>query len=130
MKGDKFGQKLSRLATNIVGHKFPISPPDREDCLLGTHPSDHNSVYTFGVSQEMRQKRMIKNKKRRDRDIKSIEEGKMDVKVYLRGGTHSVGFMVPVSIYYPVGYVDHTESFAAVCSTRFSLVSRVHVDMF
>lgn len=92
----------------MTGYKLPITPPAREDCLLGTHPSDHNSIYVPDASQEMRQKRIAKNKKRRDRDWKKIEEGKMEEKLTVKVKMHPCAFAVPAMAHYPVGHVEYT----------------------
>ena len=39
-----------------------INPPDRDDCLLATHPSDHNAVYVDVVSHKFTDHQFRKGK--------------------------------------------------------------------
>lgn len=71
----------------------------------------------------MRQKRIDKTQKRRVRDLKNNEDGKLDVDLDVGGEMHSSAFMVPVPIYYPVGYMDYAGVCTAVSSTRDSEVA-------
>lgn len=110
-QGDTVGQKLSRL---IHSHRNPVNPPNRDDCLLATHPSDHNSVYISGVSHGLRHKRMVKMQTRRTRDLKKVKAGKLDERMYRRGDTHNNAFLVPIPMYYPGLYTGYGGACAAV----------------
>jgi hypothetical protein len=83
--------------------RSPISPPDRDDCLLATHPSDHNAVYVDTVSHKGREKRLSKTQKRKERDTEKFKQGKLDEKIYNRRLGHNTAFLVPVPIYYGYG---------------------------
>jgi hypothetical protein len=104
-----------RKATN------PINPPARDDCLLATHPSDHNSIYIERVSHAQRQKRETKRQKRRARDLQRVSQGKLDERTYRRGDAHDVAFLVPVPLYYypVVGFGGFPGACAAVRSLFF-----------
>lgn len=103
-QGDTIGQKLSRLSVSAMSNrKLPINPPNRDDCLLATHPSDHNAVYVNPVSHKGREKRLSKIQKRRTRDLEKLKRGKLDEKTYHRGLDHNAAFLVPVPMYYGYG---------------------------
>lgn len=97
-------------------------PPSRDDSLLATHPSDHNSIYISGMSHGMRQKRLIKVQKRRARDLTKVKAGKLDEKTYKRGNVHDNAFLVPVPMYYTLGYIGYAGACGSVrlyCFLRF-----------
>ena len=100
-QGETIGQKLNRLSLVVMARRrMPINPPDRDDSLLATHPSDHNAVYVDAVSNKGREKRLSKTKKRKSRDWVKMMQGKLDEDVYNRGLGHKPAFLVPVPIYY------------------------------
>lgn len=98
----------------MLGRKDSINPPNRDDYFLATHPSDHNAVSVSIVNHEQRQKRISKMQKRRVRDLKKVQEGKLDADLCRRGDMHGSAFLVPVPIYYPVGYAGFVGGCAAV----------------
>ena len=103
-QGETIGQKLNRLSLIVMSkQRSPINPPDRDDCLLATHPSDHNAVYVDTVSHKGREKRMFKIQKRKARDTEKFKQGKLNEKVYSRGLDHNAAFLVPVPMYYGYG---------------------------
>ena len=81
-----------------------VNPPNRDDCLLATHPSDHNAVYVNTVSHKGREKRLSKTQKRKARDLAKLKDGKLDEKTYHRGLDHNAAFLVPVPVYYGYGF--------------------------
>jgi hypothetical protein len=83
--------------------KSTINPPNRDDSLLATHPSDHNAVYVDVVSHKGREKRLSKTQKRKARDLEKLKHGKLDEKTYQRGLDHNTAFLVPVPMYYGYG---------------------------
>lgn len=103
-QGDTIGQKLSRLSLSVISNRrLSINPPDRDDCLLATHPSDHNAVYVGIISHKRREKRLSKTQKRKARDLEKLKQGKLDEKIYHRGLDHNAAFLVPVPVYYGYG---------------------------
>ena len=103
-QGETIGQKLNRLSLTVMSRrKTPTNPPDRDDCLLATHPSDHNAVFVDTVSHKGREKRLCKTQKRKDRDMEKFKQGKLDEKTYNRGLDHNAAFLVPVPMYYGYG---------------------------
>lgn len=87
----------------MSNRKLSFSPPNRDDCLLATHPSDHNAVYVDTVSHKGREKRLSKTQKRKARDLEKLKHGKLDEKMYRRGLDHNAAFLVPVPMYYGYG---------------------------
>ena len=87
----------------MSNRRSSINPPNRDDCFLATHPSDHNAVYVDTISHKGRQKRLSKTQKRRARDLEKLNHGKMDEKTYNRGLDHNAAFLVPVPVYYGYG---------------------------
>jgi hypothetical protein len=83
--------------------RSPINPPDRDDCLLATHPSDHNAVYVDAVTHKGREKRLSKTQKRKARDLERFKQGKLNEQVYNRGLGHNAAFLVPVPLYFGYG---------------------------
>ncbi|KAF9643717.1 hypothetical protein BDM02DRAFT_3191302 [Thelephora ganbajun] len=104
LPGDTVGQKLIRLSHSVISrHKASTNPPDRDDCLLATHPSDHNAVYVDIVSHKGRENRLSKTQKRKTRDLEKLKHGELDEKTYNRGLDHDTAFLVPVPMYYGYG---------------------------
>ena len=104
-QGDSIGQKLSRISGSFLSQKKPpINPPGRGDCLLATHPSDHNAVYVESITNKARGKRINKERKRKDRDLEKVKRGEMDHEAYERNQQHGLAFLVPVPTYYGYGY--------------------------
>ena len=87
----------------MSNRRSSIIPPDRDDCLLATHPSDHNAVYVDTISHRGREKRLSKTQKRKARDLEKLKRGKLDEKTYQRGLDHNAAFLVPVPLYYGYG---------------------------
>ena len=103
-QGETVGQKLNRLSLVVMSRRrTPINPPERDDSLLATHPSDHNAVFVDTVSHKGREKRLSKTQKRKARDLEKMKQGKLDEKTYHRGLDHNAAFLVPVPIYYGYG---------------------------
>jgi hypothetical protein len=142
LPGDTIGQKLKRLMSK-QGPSYLV-PPDDKDLLAGTHPSDHNAVFSFqhkAMSDAARKKREAKFAARKERDLtlarkdKGHVEGRSTSKADEGGGdSHSAAFLVPIPIYYAGfggcfaygGAVDgHHSACAAVsrlCSQSSSLI--------
>lgn len=101
--------------------RSPINPPNRDDCLLATHPSDHNAVYVDTISHGGREKRLSKTQRRKARDLEKLKQGKFDERVYNRGLDHNAAFLVPIPMYYGYGIPGAACSgaggFGASCAT-------------
>jgi hypothetical protein len=124
-KGETIGQKISRLTQQVASK--PINPPRRDNSYLATHPSDHNRVYVdTHTSHIKREHRMEKAQKRRARDLKKVQKGKMDESVYMRGESHDVAFLVPVPLYYYPGVFVAYPGACAVVSL-FLFVETAHL---
>ncbi|KAF8655057.1 hypothetical protein AX16_003258 [Volvariella volvacea WC 439] len=88
MPGETIGQKLSRLiqhdrdssgSQDIPSLLLPVS--NRDDSMLATHPSDHNSVFAMhqrANAESSRRERKYKNTRRREREMErhKKEQGK------------------------------------------------------
>lgn len=108
LPGDTIGQRLERLTSRLtfaqLGSGSALSPPHHPDALSATHPSEHNCVDGTADKKradQIRQKRIAKVTKRRERDAKLVEKGKMDRRQYDRGMAHEYAFLYPVPFYYP-----------------------------
>lgn len=77
----------------------PANHPDGNDCLLATHPSDHNAVYAEAVGREGREKRLIEARMKKERDTK-VKQWGLDENRSDGGSEQDVAFLVPVPIYY------------------------------
>ena len=88
----------------MSNRRSSVNPPNRDDCLLATHPSDHNGVYVGIITHKGREKRLSKTQKRRTRDLEKLKNGKLDEKTYQRGLDHNAAFLVPVPVYYGYGF--------------------------
>lgn len=76
-QGDTIGMKLSHLARSFLPRKqTPVTPPNRDDSLLPTHPSD----------------------------LKKFKERQVDREAYDRDHQHYVAFLVLVLLYYGNGF--------------------------
>ena len=132
-QGETIGQKLNRLSLAVMSRrKTPTNPPDRDDCLLATHPSDHNAVYVEEVSERGRMERSHKTQKRKNRDREKSKRGKLDEKTSNGGLDHKAGFLVPVPTYYGYGATEVGSSglvrrYGPGCMTVGSLLSAVCV---
>ena len=103
-QGDTIGKKLSRLSGSFFQKKSPINPLDRDDCLLATHPSDHNAVYVENVTHRAPAKLAYKPRKRRNWRLKKLKRGRVSHGLaYGRNDRHGLAFLVPVPIYYGYG---------------------------
>ena len=70
-QGDTIGMKLSHLARSFLPRKqTPVTPPNRDDSLLPTYPSD----------------------------LKKFKERQVDREAYDRDHQHYVAFLVPVPL--------------------------------
>ncbi|RDB20076.1 hypothetical protein Hypma_013082 [Hypsizygus marmoreus] len=103
LPGDTIGQRLSRLISSYNLKSSYLIPPNREDLLAGTHPSDHNAVFALHrkhASEAAQKLRREKFKKRQQRDA----NGKLAQKQIDRSYQHDPAFLVPVPLYfrYPV----------------------------
>lgn len=105
-EGETIGQKLNRLSFMLLPRDRSLNfvkPPDRDDCLLATHPSDHNAVYVDRVSHKGREKRLSKMQKRKERDIQKMKHGKLNERVHNRDSVHGDAFFMPVPTYFGYG---------------------------
>ncbi|KAH8103957.1 hypothetical protein BXZ70DRAFT_888620 [Cristinia sonorae] len=116
LPGDTVGQRLSRLTSRFKSPQpppafpsstpttNPLNPPRHPDALSATHPSEHNCVSdpnaNTHTSEATRAKRIEKMRKRRERDAKLVEKGKMSKREYDRGAEHDLPFLYPVPFFY------------------------------
>lgn len=124
LPGDTIGQRLGRLVSKLApperisASSNPLLPPVHNcSAYDGTHPSDHNCIripVRFRSSSSYKQLdyygrvptystiRLQKMQARRRRDTEAVQEGKMDVDLYMRGEGHDPAFLVPVPFYVPI----------------------------
>ena len=103
-QGDTIGKKLSRLSGSFFQKKYPVNPLDRDDCLLATHPSDHNAVYVEDITHRAPEKLAYEPRKKRNFGLKKTKKGGVGHDpVYERDNWHGLAFLVPVPIYYGYG---------------------------
>ena len=96
---------MSRLSKSFFQKKSPIDPPNRDDSLLATHPSDHNAVHVENVTRRVPEKLAYKPRKRRNWRLKKIKRGGVSRgPTYGGNDRHGLGFLVPVPIYYGYGH--------------------------
>lgn len=102
-------QKLARIkkANNSVPSQ--LVPPNRDDLLAATHPSDHNAMFAFhkkSVSEASQKKRRQKFARRQKANADLAKAGKLDKRDIERSHGHDPAFLVPVPLYYynPVGF--------------------------
>ncbi|RDB24427.1 hypothetical protein Hypma_008478 [Hypsizygus marmoreus] len=107
--GETIGQKLSRLVINVTSAPY-LLPPERDNLLAATHPSDHNAVYAFHrkSSKKDREKRRKKMSHREKREARNAERAQYH---------HDPAFLIPVPIYFqtPGGCISSSGS--VVCNT-------------
>ncbi|KAF9790368.1 hypothetical protein BJ322DRAFT_1168850 [Thelephora terrestris] len=104
LPGDTIGMKLGRLAGSFLSRKqTPVTPPNRDDSLLATHPSDHNAVYVQGVSHTGRERRAERSRGRKKGGLKKFKKPQMGRQLYNRDRQHDVAFLIPVPLYYGAG---------------------------
>ena len=96
---------MSRLSGLFFSQrKSPIIPLNCDNSLLATHPSDHNAVYVQNVTHRGREQRVLKTRKRKERDLKKPKEGEVGYETNWYNQQHGPAFLLPVPIYY--GYGD------------------------
>ncbi|KZV73874.1 hypothetical protein PENSPDRAFT_251450 [Peniophora sp. CONT] len=100
LPGATVGQRLSRLIQRATRHAHSGSAlRSSEDAA--THPSDHNGIYVPGATTDAAlAEHTAKLVKRRERDLKLVQKGKMAREDYDRGGMHGAAFLYPVPIWY------------------------------
>lgn len=80
-----------------------LHPPNRDDLLGATHPSDHNAVYAIqhkGASEAARKRRLEKIARRRKRDEETAKKEGRSSGSGDGGYGHSPAFLVPVPVYF------------------------------
>ncbi|KAJ7778735.1 hypothetical protein DFH07DRAFT_730681 [Mycena maculata] len=103
LPGDTIGQKLSRLVGNSNTNPSYLVPPDRDDLLAATHPSDHNAVFAFHhkkTAEAAQRLRREKIAKRTQRDLERARSGKAVDPLRPRNGQHHPAFLIPIPMYY------------------------------
>jgi hypothetical protein len=77
--GETIGQKLNRLIGSAKqSPSYLVPPSDHKPLLAGTHPSDHDAVFSFRhktLSELAQAKRELKFKQRSERDRKAKAAG-------------------------------------------------------
>ena len=102
-QGDTIGKKLNRLSASFFQKKSPINPLNRDNCLLATHPSDHNAVYVQNITHRTLERLAYKPRKRKGWGLKNFTKGKVDHETYGHSQRHDLAFLVPVPINYGYG---------------------------
>ncbi|TCD60359.1 hypothetical protein EIP91_010319 [Steccherinum ochraceum] len=107
LPGDTIGEKLSRMTSRFTSSSSSstspdssLEPPDHNDALSATHASNHNCVSIPRESDKVREQRLKKISKRRDRDVKLVAEGKMTKEALDRNLSHDA-YLYPVPFYSP-----------------------------
>ena len=99
LPGATVGQRLSRLIQR--GNHVQADSALHSTVAAATHPSDHNGVYVPGTTTDTAlAEHGAKLAKRRERDLKLVEKGKMAREDYERGGAHGAAFLYPVPIWF------------------------------
>ncbi|VDB87855.1 unnamed protein product [Peniophora sp. CBMAI 1063] len=131
LPGATVGQRLSRL---IQRGNHAQGSALHSSAAAATHPSDHNSVYVPGATTDAAlAEHTAKLAKRRERDLKLVQKGKMTREQYDQGGVHAAAFLYPVPIWYTMagcavgaggvgtfGYAGCASGGGATCSGGFS----------
>lgn len=96
---------MAKTDSSVPSH---LVPPNRDDLLAATHPSEHNAVFAFHNkwSSEASQKRRRKKFERRQKaNAKLANAGRLDKRDIERSYGHDPAFLMPVPMYYysPVG---------------------------
>jgi len=108
LPGQTIGQKLAKLVSQHLAPRTPpssLAPPANKDLLAGTHPSDHNAVFTFhhkATSDAARKKRTAKVAARQVRDMNRAK------KAGVQDATHvdrhpfpaETAFLIPIPVYF------------------------------
>jgi hypothetical protein len=113
--GDTIGQKMSRLTKSVFSGRSahehsdadsPLAPPAREDALAGSHPSDHNAVYSLTNKEKSELARAMRRAKVQRRQLREQKDsgGRKDLDGKTRGVLHEPAFLVPVPLWY--GYAS------------------------
>ena len=104
LPGETIGQKLSRLVRPNGSYRpFHLIPPEQDDLLSATHPSDHNAVFAFhhkARSEAAQRRRREKISKRQQKANERVKSGKLDPKGEGQVHGHDAAFLVPVPLYY------------------------------
>ncbi|KAJ7494422.1 hypothetical protein B0H11DRAFT_1717508 [Mycena galericulata] len=103
LPGETIGQKLSRLVGSSGTNPSYLVPPNRDDLLAATHPSDHNAVFAFqhkGTAEAARRLRREKIAKRTQRDLERARSGRPVDPLRPRNGRHDPAFLIPIPLYY------------------------------
>ena len=108
MPGETIAQKVARIVK--VDNSIPshLVPPNRDDLLAATHPSEHNSVFAFHkkvVGELSREKRRKKIAKRLKANTALVKAGRLDKRDIERSHGHDAAFLMPVPLYFysPIG---------------------------
>jgi hypothetical protein len=105
MPGENFREKLARIGKAKSSTPTPshLVPPNENELLAATHPSDHNAVFAFhqkGSSETSQQRRRKKFAKRQRANAKLAEAGRLDRRDIDRSPGHDPAFLVPVPLYF------------------------------
>ncbi|KAF8215340.1 hypothetical protein K438DRAFT_1749388 [Mycena galopus ATCC 62051] len=103
--GKTIGQRLSLLVTQATKPPHLI-PPNRDDLLAATHPSDHNAVFAFhnkAASEAAQRRRREKIADRRQRDT-ALDFGRAQMgkrsDQSRRNVRHDPAFLIPIPLHY------------------------------
>lgn len=106
--GETIGQRMSRMMTSYTPRSPSyLKPPQRDDLLAATHPSDHNAVFAFHHKRKgdvSRSRRREKLARRQEREVKAAAVN-ADSQRNARNNGHDAAFLMPVPMYFyaPVG---------------------------
>ncbi|KAK0190266.1 hypothetical protein F5146DRAFT_1193644 [Armillaria mellea] len=98
LPGNTIGQRLRRLKS-MLKQSWPPSylfpPPDRNDLLAATHPSDHNAVYLTDHKEQVDAQRRARLAKRQRRIMRDEEKG-----IRRNSVDHDPAFLAPTPLYF------------------------------
>jgi hypothetical protein len=85
-----------------------LVPPNRDELLAATHPSDHNAIFAFHrkwVSEASQKLRREKFARRQRTNAELAKSGQIDRRDIERSRGHDPAFLMPVPMFYyaPVG---------------------------
>jgi hypothetical protein len=101
--GETIAQKVARVIK--ADHAIPsqLVPPNRDDLLAATHPSDHNAVFAMHrkwSSQKSQKNRRKKFARRQKANAALAKVGLLDERDIERSHGHHPAFLMPVPLYY------------------------------
>jgi hypothetical protein len=91
--------RIAKINPPVPSH---LVPPNRDDLLAATHPSEHNAVFAFHrkyFSEESQKSRREKFAKRQAANAKLAKAGRIDKRDIERSHGHDPAFLTPVPLH-------------------------------